>query len=73
MDELIKFGYNLKFYRNKAKLSQEQLGELSNLHRTYIGLLESGKRNPSLKTIIKISNALNCSCSDLLGGINSYE
>lgn len=52
---------NIKFYRKKQKLSQEKLAELSKLHRTYISDLELGNRNPSIKTLEKISTALNLS------------
>lgn len=52
------FGKNVKKYRLKAKLSQEKLGELCNLHRTYISDIERGKRNISLNNIEKIALAL---------------
>ena len=38
--------------------TQEQLAELANLHRTYIGAIERGDRNVSLKNIISIAIAL---------------
>ncbi len=70
MDFLDIFGSNLHNQRITARLTQEQLAELCNFHRTYIGLLESGKRNPSLKTIILLSQNLNCKVNDLLKGID---
>ena len=36
MDILEIFGKNVKKYREKMRLSQEKLAELSELHRTYI-------------------------------------
>ncbi|WP_414843319.1 helix-turn-helix domain-containing protein, partial [Erysipelothrix tonsillarum] len=48
MNILSTFGLNLKEVRLEAKLTQEELAELTNFHRTYIGLLEAGKRNPTL-------------------------
>lgn len=44
--------------RQKATLSQEALAELAGLHRTYISLLERGRRSPTLATIEKIARAL---------------
>jgi transcriptional regulator with XRE-family HTH domain len=52
------FGERVKELRQDKKLSQEALAELSGLHRTYIGMVERGERNISLKNIEKISKAL---------------
>ncbi len=53
------FGKNVKKYRIKSKLSQEKLGELTGLHRTYISDIERGLRSISLNNIEKLSKALN--------------
>lgn len=53
------FGKNVKKYRNQSKLSQEELADICNLHRTYISDIERGKRSISLNNIEKISLALN--------------
>lgn len=53
------FGKNVKKYRVQSKLSQEKLGELTGLHRTYISDIERGLRSISLNNIEKISKALN--------------
>ena len=53
-----KFGKNVKKYRLEAKISQEKLGELCDLHRTYISDIERGKRSISLNNIEKIALAL---------------
>ncbi|MDB6229096.1 helix-turn-helix domain-containing protein [Lactobacillus amylovorus] len=58
MDLQTRFIKNMVSIRKKRKLSQEKLAELSNLHQTYISDVERGVRNPSLKTIEKIANAL---------------
>jgi len=58
-----KFGKIILKYRNEKNISQEMLGTLSGLDRTYIGLLERGKRNPTLKTILKLAEALEVSAS----------
>ena len=57
---------NIKYYRSKFKMSQEQLAELAELHPTYISNIEQGKRNISLQNVYQIANAFNMSVSDLL-------
>ncbi|MBA3353011.1 MAG: helix-turn-helix transcriptional regulator [Blastocatellia bacterium] len=49
-------------------MSQERLGELAGCHRNYIGLLESGRRNPSYLRLTHIASALRVSLSELLSG-----
>lgn len=52
------FGKHLKLIRNEMGLTQEKLAEKAGVHSTYIGKIESGKSNPSLLMIYKISRAL---------------
>ena len=47
-------------------LSQEKLGELAGLDRTYISSAEAGRRNVSLKTIYKLAEALGVEARDLV-------
>ena len=60
------FGIIIKNQRNKQLLSQEELSDKTGLDRTYISLLERGKKNPSLLTILKICKALDILPSDLM-------
>jgi len=53
-----KFGQRIREERSKQRISQEELGFRTGLDRTYISGIERGARNPSLKNIIKISDAL---------------
>ncbi len=55
---LIKFGKNIRNERMKRMLSQEQLAELANVHRTYIGMIERGEKNITLLNIERIAKAL---------------
>lgn len=55
---LERLGKNLKKYRIEANLTQEQLAEIVGIHPTYVGKLEAGKNNPSVKMLFKISRAL---------------
>ncbi len=62
---LEQFGTKVRKYRLNKKLSQEKLAELADLHRTYIGQIECGKRNVALKNIAKLAKALGVSVKDL--------
>lgn len=55
---LIQFGLQVKQLRIERELSQEQLGLLAELDRTYISGIERGVRNVSLANIFRISDAL---------------
>lgn len=61
-----KLGKKIKKLRNDSGLSQEKLGEMTGLDRTYISGIERGVRNPSLKNIEKLAGALKVKASDLL-------
>jgi len=65
-DLLKKFGDKIREIRKEKGLSQEELAFKSNLHRTYIGMIERGEKNITLKNIKKIANALNVSMSYLM-------
>ncbi len=60
------FARRLKKLRKNAELTQEELAEKTNLSTTFIGLLETAKRKPSLKSLQKLSSALKVKTSDLL-------
>jgi len=59
------FGKILQAERKAKKISQEKLSKLSGLDRTFISLVENGKRSPTFSTILKISSALEINPSDL--------
>jgi transcriptional regulator with XRE-family HTH domain len=52
-------GDRVRFFRKLKGWTQENLAEKSGLQYTYIGGVERGTRNISLKTLGKIINALN--------------
>ncbi len=60
------FGQVVQELRRKRGLSQEEFGFECELHRTYISLLERGKRIPSLITIIQLAIALEVPASELI-------
>lgn len=58
-DILQKFGNRIRELRKNKGLSQEQLAELTGFHRTYIGMVERGERNPALINIEIFAKAFN--------------
>jgi transcriptional regulator with XRE-family HTH domain len=69
--ELIALGQAVAAQRARMAISQETLGELSGLHRIYVGSVERGERNVSLLNRVSISGALGITVSELLKGIDS--
>ena len=63
---LLKLGKTLAQLRREAGLTQEDLAHRADLHRTYIGSLERGERNPTVTTLLKLAKALSCNPSELL-------
>jgi transcriptional regulator with XRE-family HTH domain len=60
------FGLRVRELRLANKFSQEELAAITDLDRTYISGIERGKRNLSFKNILKVSEALRISPSELL-------
>ena len=56
--ESVAFGEAVREARRSLGLSQDDFAAVSELHRTYIGGIERGERNPTLSTIWRISMAL---------------
>lgn len=53
------FGDNLYTARKKCDLSAKELAKACGISRSYVTLIENGKRLPSKKIIPKIAEALN--------------
>jgi transcriptional regulator with XRE-family HTH domain len=62
------FAENLRKARLAKRLSQEDLAELANLHRTYVGSVERAERNVSIDNIERLATALGVSPASLLKG-----
>lgn len=52
-------------------MSQESLAERSELHRTYISLLERGKQQPALSTVIQLARALSIPASEMIDAVDA--
>lgn len=55
----------IKALRSAESWSQQQLAERASIQRTYLADLERGYRNPSVRTLVKIANALGVSMAAL--------
>ncbi|HKJ32666.1 MAG TPA: helix-turn-helix transcriptional regulator [Balneolales bacterium] len=63
-NDLNVLGSVLRAFREAMGISQEKLAEKASLHRTYIGSVERGERNPSFNSLNRILKSLNISWSD---------
>mgnify|MGYP003358712842 CR=1 FL=1 len=63
-------GRNLRAYRLERGLSQEALAEVLGVHRTYMGGIERGERNLTLKSVEKIAEKLDVEARELMGPRN---
>jgi transcriptional regulator with XRE-family HTH domain len=59
-------GANLRAHREAQGWSQERFAEILGVHRTYMGAIERGERNLSLRSLEKIASKLNVDPVDLL-------
>jgi transcriptional regulator with XRE-family HTH domain len=60
------FGLVLRELRQKAGLTQEQLGFESDMDRIYVSLLERGQRTPSLLVVVNLAKALGTSAAEIV-------
>jgi transcriptional regulator with XRE-family HTH domain len=64
-----RFAANLRRARTASGISQEELGNRCDLHRTEISLLERAGREPRLGTIVKLAGALDTTPGELCTGV----
>ncbi len=62
----MKFGKRIRVLRKQRNWSQEKLAEETGFHRTYIGMIERGERNPSLININIFAEAFHLELFELL-------
>ncbi|OGK46307.1 hypothetical protein A2963_00350 [Candidatus Roizmanbacteria bacterium RIFCSPLOWO2_01_FULL_40_13] len=61
----LKFGKTLKQMRLEKQLTQEKLSDLAGIHRTHVAGIEGVHRNPSLKNVVRLANALGVKTKEL--------
>ena len=60
-----RFGAKLAYVRKSKKLSQMKLAEIVNMNFNYIGQIERGEANVTIKTMIVLANALDVELKEL--------
>lgn len=60
-----RIAHNIKIERAIKSITQAKLAELIGVHEKYIGVIEAGKQNITLKTLNKIANSLDIEISKL--------
>ena len=67
MDICKTFGENVRRLRRAKEISQEELAHMAGIHRTYLSQVERhGGRNPTIKVVQRIAEALGTTMGDLL-------
>ena len=59
-------GINVRRFRQRAQMTQEQLAFAAEIDLTYVGGIERGKRNPSVLVLVRIAAALGAEPAELL-------
>ena len=63
---LINLGIHIRQIRERKNLSQQNLADLSDLPKSSIGRIERAEINTTIRTIVKIANALEIEPKELL-------
>lgn len=59
-EQVRQFGLEVKRRRMEMGITQEELSEISGLHRTYVSGIERGDRNPTIDIVFTLARALRC-------------
>lgn len=63
---LVKLGIHIRQIRERKNLSQQNLADICDLPKTTIGRVERAEMNTTIKTLVKIANALELEPKELL-------
>ena len=66
------FGEYIRLYREKNKLTQQQLADILEITMNYYGRLERGENTPGISLLLRTSDKLNVSIDVLLGSESEY-
>jgi transcriptional regulator with XRE-family HTH domain len=72
-DLQLTLGRNLRAYRKGRGLSQEEFAAVLGVHRTYMGGIERGERNLTLKSVERIARRIKMTPLELLARQTSRE
>ena len=70
VNSLLSFGKRIAYLRRKKGWSQELLGFNAMISKNYIADLEKGRRNPTLKILVKLALAFDIDLETLLKGVD---
>ena len=65
----VEFGARVRAQRSARGWTQERLAEAVGLHFTYVGSVERGERNVSLRNILRLAEALGVDPGSLVSGL----
>lgn len=68
-DTIKKLGQKIRIERQKRKMSQEKLAELADLNRNFVGMIERGETNLTIKKLENIANVFDMDIKDLFNFI----
>lgn len=68
-DTIKKLGHKIRIERQKRKMSQEKLAELADLNRNFVGMIERGETNLTVKKLENIANVFDMDIMDLFSFI----
>ena len=68
-DTIKKLGQKIRIERQKRKMSQEKLAELADLNRNFVGMIEQGETNLTVKKLENIANVFDMDIMDLFSFI----
>ena len=68
-DTIKKLGQKIRIERQKRKMSQEKLAELADLNRNFVGMIERGETNITVKKLENIANVFDMDIMDLFSFI----
>lgn len=66
-------GLAVKHRRQELGLTQEQLANGTDLHQRWVSNVETGKRNPSYSSLLRLAKGLNVSASELVARAEAIE
>lgn len=66
MEPAVAFGRALRRRRLSASMTQEKLALDAGIERVFVSWLETGRKQPTFTTMVKLASALGCAATDLV-------